>query len=219
MRDTDPQVRRAALAGLEQLAGASSEPFLALALEMLHDPDIEVRAQVLPALARSGDFFYLAPAVQMLHQLLDDANPQQRARAVHMLTQLDDVRIIRSLLRHLSDPSDEVRLQVAEAVAVLSSGAIQEWIRAMVLNQMVDLVHDPVERMRQITLSILGRCATPACLPVLVAALADESPAVRATAVDALAQIGRPAIAAIRPALSKRRPAAAQDGRRRAEPD
>jgi CRP/FNR family transcriptional regulator, cyclic AMP receptor protein len=201
VRDTDPHVRRAALAGLEQLAGAGSEAFLALALEMLHDTDIAVRAQVLPALARSGDFFYLAPAVQMLNQLLDDPDPQQRAHAVRVLTQLDDVRIIRSLLRHLSDISDEVRLQAIEAIATLANGAIHKWVRALVLKQMGGLVHDPVERVRQVTLSILGRCAVPEAYPALVEALADESPAVRATAADALAQIGRPAIATLRLAL------------------
>jgi CRP-like cAMP-binding protein/HEAT repeat protein len=201
VRDPDPLVRRAALAGLEQLAGANSESFLALALEMLHDPDVEVRTQVLPALARSGDFFYLAPAVQMLNQLLDDPDTQQRARGVRVLTQLDDVRIVRSLMRHLGDPSDEVRLQVVEAVAVLSSGTIQDWIWPLVLRHMGKLTRDPVERIRQVTLSILGRCATADSYALLVAALADESAAVRATAADALARIGRPAIAAIRPAL------------------
>ncbi|MFL5805285.1 MAG: HEAT repeat domain-containing protein [Roseiflexaceae bacterium] len=201
VRDADPHVRRAALAGLEQLAGAGSERFLALALEMLHDPDIEVRAQVLPALARSGDFFYLAPAVQVLNELLGDIDPQQRARAVRVLNQLDDVRSIRSLLRHLADPSDEVRLEAIEAIEALSQGAIHDWVRALVLKQMGALVRDPVERVRQATLTILGRCGAPEAYPALVDALADDSPAVRATAADALARIGRPAILAIRPAL------------------
>jgi CRP-like cAMP-binding protein/HEAT repeat protein len=206
LRDPDPRVRRAALAGLEQLVGADSQQFLALALEMLQDPDIEVRGQALPALARSGDFFYLAPAVQALNQLLADEDPQKRARAIRVLGQIDDVRIIRSLLRHLSDPADEVRLNAMEAIDGLSKGPLHDWIRALVLKQMSGLIRDPVERVRQATLTILGRLGASEAYPALLGALADESAAVRATAADALARIGRPVVPIVRPALEARDP-------------
>ena len=202
--DPLPQVRQAAIAGLEQVLGFDNEAFLTLALEILQDPDIEVRSQVLPALTRSSDFIYLAPAVQELNQFLADADPRRRMRAVRVLGNIGDVRIIRSLLRYLADPADEVRLEAVMVIETLAQGqgTIQPWMNALVLNQMRTLVHDPIERVRQATLGILGHIATTETHVVLVSALNDTSPQVRATAVEALTRVGRGAIPAVHPLLN-----------------
>lgn len=202
VRDADPQVRRVALAGLEQLLGSQDEGFLALALEMLKDPDVAVRVQVLPALARSGDFFYLAPAIHMLNDLLESPDAQQRSQAVYVLGQFEDARVIRSLTPHLDDPSDAVRLQVLEAIARLSQTSTDRKTPPLSLERLASLLHDPVERVRQISLMLLQHYASPQSYKLLIEALGDESESVRSTAIDLLAQVGRPVLPFVYEALT-----------------
>jgi HEAT repeat protein len=206
LADPAGPVRQAALAGLEQMAGPADERFLSVALAMLADPEIEVRVRVLPPLLRSNNPAYTAPANQALNELLISQNIHERARAVHALGQTGDVNLIDRLIPHLADPADEVRLEAAVATEALSKNKIFPEMAELILPQISQLVRDPVERTRQVALVIVQRLAARDAYPVLVSALTDTSPQVRAIAVDALVQAGKSVIPTVHPQLDSHDP-------------
>jgi HEAT repeat protein/ATP/ADP translocase len=225
LADPDGRVRQSAIAGLEQLAGPTDKQFLSRMLEMVQDPDINVCVRILSTLVRSGDFYQLTPAVQVLDQLLADENPHQRARGVGVLGQIGGERAIRRLVEYLTDPADEVRLEAAVSVEALSRsikprqvklpfeslGALDDeqlsrntmpsQVKTMVLEKMGRLLRDPIERVRQAALIVLGCMGTRDSHQAMVDALTDPSPQVRATAVDALVQVGKSIIPIVHPKL------------------
>jgi HEAT repeat protein/CRP-like cAMP-binding protein len=201
--DEDGRVRRASIAGLEQLIGSDSEQFLALALEMLQDADIDVQAQVIPPLVRSGDFFYLASAAQTLMQLLsDEASPERRASAVRVLGEIGDVRFVRNLAEYLAGADDRVRLEAAVAIEALSQQRIPKRLMPVILNHVPALAHDPVERVRLAAVTILGRVGSQEAHRMLVSFLTDPSLQVRQAAVSALTRVGRSVISVVSPSLN-----------------
>ncbi len=204
--DPDARVRRSAIAGLEQWAGSDSEQYLDTALELLHDPDIEVRAHVIHSLIRSGDFLYPATASQALAQLLSDEDAYRRARGVRVLGQVGDVRLIRTLAQYLVDPADQVRLEAAVAVESLFHGPVPEPIVTPIAEQLDGLLQDPVERVRQAAVTILGRIDTPDTHQTLARFLTDPSSQIREAAIQALVAIGRPIIPILSPSLDSSDP-------------
>ena len=199
--DPNEQVRRSSIAGLEHWAGSESEEFLERALEMLPDPSLDVRAQVIPPLIKSGDFFYLASAVQALSTLVSDDDPHRRALGVHVLGQAGDVRFIRNLVQYLADPQDQVRLEAATAIEALSRTRIPERIARILIDHLDPLVEDPVERVRSATITILEKVDSPEAHQIIVRFLGDASPQVRQTAVDTLCRIGDPVIPILSPVV------------------
>jgi HEAT repeat protein len=194
LADPDGRVRQSAIDGLEQLAGPTDKQFLSQMLEMVEDPNINVCTRALSALVRCGDFHQLTPAVQALDQLLADEDPHRRARGVRVLGQVGDERAIRRLVEYLTDPSDEVRLEATVALETLSQETMPGQVSTLVVEKMSSLLRDPVERVRQAALIVLGRIGTRESHQALVSALTDPSPQVRATAADALVQIGKSVI-------------------------
>jgi CRP/FNR family cyclic AMP-dependent transcriptional regulator len=201
VKDPDGRVRRSAIAGLERWAGSKSEQFLNLALELLHDPEIEVRAQVIPSLIRSGDFFYLATASQALAHLLADEDPHLRARGVRVLSQVGDARFIRNLVQYLTDSDDQVRLEAALAIETLWQDQIPDQIATLVVEHLEPLLQDPVEGVRQATITILGHINTPETHQALVRFLGDPSSQVRNATIEALVSVGKPVIPIVSPSL------------------
>lgn len=199
--DPDERVRRSAVAALEQWAGPGDERFLSAALELLQDPDIDVRAQVIPALAQAGDFFYLASAVQALTQLLEDERAERRARGVRVLGQIGEPRFIRNLAPYLADADDHVRLRAARAIEALSQQAVPEATVEPMMTHLPPLLDDPVERVRRAAITILSRIDAPPAHELLTRFLTDSSPHVREAAVEALVQIGDPVIPLLSPSL------------------
>ena len=98
------------------------------------------------------------------------------------------------MLGFLADPADEVRLEVALAVEVLSHDTLPDDAKTALLDRMPRLLNDPIARVRQATLSVLGHLGGQESYEAMVGALADASPQVRETAIDALVQIGKSAI-------------------------
>jgi CRP/FNR family cyclic AMP-dependent transcriptional regulator len=206
LADPDGRVRQSAIDGLEQLAGPTDKQFLSQMLEMVQDPDINVCTRVLSALVRCGDFHQLTPAIQALDQLLADEDPHRRARGVRVLGQVGDERAIRRLAEHLTDQADEVRLEAAVALEGLSQDAMPSQVSTLVIEKMSNLLRDPVERVRQAALIVLGRMGTDKSHRALVNALTDSSPQIRATAVDALVQMGKSVIPAVHHQLDSPNP-------------
>lgn len=197
LSDPDGHVRQSAIAGLKQGANQNSEQFLALALELARDPSMEVRIQVLPPLFRSGDVYYVAGAIQALTPILSNTDPLWRARGVQILGQARDPRFIKTLLEYLSDADDEVRLEAATGIETLSQTAIPKSLVEALQTQLGRLLFDPIERVRQAALTILGRINTPDTQQILISFLTDASPEIRDAAVRALVQIGKPVIPVI----------------------
>jgi len=186
LNDANSYVREAAIRGLEQWAGADSETFLDLALAMLNDPDLDVRVHVLPALMRSGDVFYQTAAFQLLSQLLTHPDGLRRAQGINILGQINDSRFIRHLVQYITDPEDEVRLEAALMIEVLAQNELSPRLAALLLEPLSRAINDPIERVRQAALAVLGHSDSPTAHNALLQALHDPSPAIRETAVQAL---------------------------------
>jgi CRP-like cAMP-binding protein/HEAT repeat protein/ATP/ADP translocase len=199
LNDPDGRVRQSALAGLYDVYGANSSEYLALAERSLNDPDIEVRAQLLPALLRSNNPAYQAQAAQVVSEMLASAEPVQRRVAARVLAEAGSMQFVEQLVGCLEDPADEVRLEAAQAIEAL---ARKDWPPALierVKEQQLPRLHDPIERVRQIALTVLGRLGGREAYAPLIEALTDPSPQIRATAVEALVEAGQ----AVVPALYK----------------
>lgn len=201
LADPDGRVRQSAIAGLEQLAGPTDKRFLSRMLEMVQDLDIGVCVRVLSALVRSGGFYQLTPAVQVLDQLLADEDPHRRASGVRVLGQIGSERAVRRLTEYLADPADEVRLEAAVSVEALSRDTLPSQAKTLVMDKVGRLLRDPIERVRQAAIIVLGRMGTRESYQAMVDALTDSSPQVRETAVDALVQVGKAIIPIVHPKL------------------
>ncbi len=202
LADPDGQVRQSAIGGLEQLASATDPQFLAMMSDMVQDADLDVCVRALTALARSGNFYQHPTAVQVLDQLLAEENTHRRAKGANVLGQIGNERAILKLAEYLPDSADQVRLEAALAVEALSKGAWPAQATSPIVDGMRRLLHDPIERVRQAALIVLGRLGARESHQAIVEALVDASPQVRATAADALVQAGKSIIPVIHPKLN-----------------
>lgn len=199
LADPAGPVRQAALLGLERLAGPDDEQVLSLILGMVQDPALEVRVQALSAVAHSGKFYQMTTAFESVNQLLASRSPQQRAAAVQVLGEIGDYQALKAITEILTDPADEVRLAAAEALDSLTQAPVVADLQLMLLARAETLRHDPVERVRQIALTLLGRLGDHSAYEAIVEALTDASPPVRTTAVEALVLAGKAAIPTVHP--------------------
>jgi HEAT repeat protein len=173
---------------------------------MLYDPEIEVRVRVLSALAHSGNFYEIEPAVEVLNQFLADKDPERRAHAIQILGEVGDVRAIKNLADYLDDPADAVRLATAVAVESLTKIKLSDDLKTLIVERISPLLQDPVERVRQATLNVLGQLGDYEAYKALVGALTDPSPQVRATAVDALVEAGKAVVPIVHPQFDSPNP-------------
>lgn len=206
LNDPDGRVRQSAIAGLKQGANQNSEQFLALALDLARDPSPEVQIEVLPTLVRTGDLYYMASAVQALTPILHNPDPRWRARGVEILGQTTDPRFIKNLLEFIVDPDDAVRLQAATGIESLSERGIPRMASALLSDQIGKLLIDPVERIRQAALTVVGRLNMPETPQILLSFLTDSSPQIREAAVIALSRMGKNAIPIVSSALESHDP-------------
>ena len=205
LTDPDGRVRQIAIAGLERLAGFNDQQFRSLILGMVSDPDIEVRVRILSALVDSnggpGNFYELSSAVELLNQLLAAQDSYQRARGVQVLGKINEARAVRRLVDYLADPADEVRLEAALALETLSRHKLSLPITALIIEKVHPLLNDPIERVRQAALTILGYLGTQESYQAITGVLKDSSSQIRESAADALVQAGKSVIPFIHPQL------------------
>lgn len=215
LADPEGVVRQSALAGLEELAGKTGANLAPLAVKMLDDPDQDVRLRSLLITAKSGGLDAQPSAARKLDEFLKDESPQRRAQGVRVLAQGcgkgGPVCSMERLAGFLRDPSDQVRLEAALAVEAVSSDALSGSLRAAdystaISEAMTALLQDPVERIRQAALVVLGRIGTAAVRPSLVDAIADPSPQVCTTAADVLARQGKSVIPLVHTQLESPNP-------------
>jgi HEAT repeat protein/CRP-like cAMP-binding protein/ATP/ADP translocase len=198
--DPAPDVRRSAVQGLMLVEGEGGR-FLQLSLEKLTDPDIDVRALLLPGLLQSKNPNYYTPARQGLDEILTSTNPQERIRGVRVLGTVGDKDAIHLLAQFLQDPNDAVRLEAATSIESLSQGKLPPDVAPAIIENITLHYQDPIERVRQLTLLVLGRIGSHESFNTLVKGLSDPSPQVRATAVEVLAQAGKAIIPIVHPQL------------------
>ncbi len=223
--DPEGRVRQAAIIALEKI-GEMHEEIAGLhpqMLKMAQDPDLDVRVQALSVLARTAPDSFTPldqepsalssdtnPATQALQQLLTAEDSHRRALGVQILGQIPKVYAAQTLLKYLTDPADEVRLQaimafetITTAYATKANGyeGLPEILRIPLEEKISQRLQDPVERIRQAAITILGHIGTRTAHTAMLDALMDPSPQVRATAVDALAEVGKTIIPLIHPQL------------------
>lgn len=204
LKDEDAQVRRAAIEGLETLfEGGEQIRFLNLALQVLRDdPSLDVKTQVMPALIQSGDIFFMGTAFHYLSDLLNDERADHRMRAVRVLEQIDDVRLIRNLIDVLHDEEDEVRLTAAiTAERLAQDHEIPSWMHATIFEAFEMLLHDPVERIRQAAILVIGHLDTSEAFNKLLPSLTDPSLPIRHVTVEAFGAAGKASIPTLDDAL------------------
>ncbi|MDT0567190.1 fumarate reductase/succinate dehydrogenase flavoprotein subunit [Streptomyces sp. DSM 3412] len=176
LTDTDAGVRAAAAASLRELVETlASEPALRDGLAAaLSQADPVVRATALDVLRalRLGD-------VELFAGLLSDSDIAVRIAAVRALVSVDAAG---ELARAAAvDPSREVRVTIAKALATAGRGS------AVAHSALGELVDDPDALVRGAAYEALGTAGCPAALAARAeAALADPAWQVRAGAATAL---------------------------------
>ena len=192
LQDSDAEIRRSALEGLEFLLTPHNQRFLNEGLRILkEDEALIVRAQVMPALISSGDIFYVGTAFHQLSNLLDSDDSKARVTAVRILQRIDDVRLIRNLIDVMDhDEDDEVRLATAMAMEHLAQFEIPEWMHEDILQEIDYLITDRVERIRQTAITIIERLNITTGYERLFIAVDDESKIIRQMAARVMAKSG-----------------------------
>lgn len=204
LADSDDQVRQSAFIGLEQFMGVNNKQFVALAVNMLNDSNVSVRIRVLSALSQISDFYLIPSAISVLDAFLNDPSPYHRAQGVRVLGQIEDERALTRLADYVSDPADEVRLEAATAIEAYIHKSNGHIPTALFVEKMETLLHDPIERVRQAALQVVGYGCTQNrdLYQKLIEALSDHSPHIRATAVNNLTRLGKSVISVLHPKLN-----------------
>jgi HEAT repeat protein/beta-lactamase regulating signal transducer with metallopeptidase domain len=205
LKDTDKEVREAAMHALVQLRDPSIyEPLV----QALKDASADVRESAVHGLMQLHD----RRAVDPLLTMLKDSNPGVREGAVHALGQLRDPRAVDGLITALKDENPSVREQAAFALgqlrdprgvdpliealkdqnpsvreqAAFALGQLRDKRAAAALNA---LVKDANADVREQAVFALGQIRDVAAIEGLMAALKDSKPDVRQQAAFALGQI------------------------------
>jgi CRP/FNR family cyclic AMP-dependent transcriptional regulator len=194
LADPNVEVRQAAVIGLAQSHDAAhNEALLSAFLARLNDPDDTVRATIIPPLMASGDFYYLAPAVRVLSDwLAPDASAHHRALALRVLFETGDERLVRTLVRYLTDFAPPVRAQAAELVGELAGSSSREAFAQWGLDTLRGLLSDGDESVRIAAVRGLGQIQSGKASRVLLIALSDRSFQVRRQACAAMQVLIKP---------------------------
>jgi HEAT repeat protein len=182
----DPAIRRRAVAALAvQVTVVAIEELVPI----LEDPSVDVRREVLQALAcwrhpRARD--------ALVKQLADD--PDTRADAVRALGELGDPGATPMLVRHYDGAAPVVRLAILDALAELGEPSAEPLL--------VRQLDDADCEVRRSAVLALGRLGTRTALTYLTAAARDSQWEVRAAVTEALGGDIDPALKATLERLS-----------------
>ena len=175
------QARIEAVRNLVQTGGAEAARVLATALAY---PDSEFQGQIAASMIAIGE-----PAVAALKVVVNDANSEVRRVALTILGRISDGQILELLLRHLSDPSPQLRAAAAAAL-----GSRVELDAAGRLNAMALEDPDPACRREAGTaLRLIGKQLLKPYLELL----GSDDPARRLKARDELATRGSVVVPAL----------------------
>lgn len=212
LSDGDSQIRQAAASGLEQLLGAKDPWMQGQLLGMANDPDTQVSLYALQSLANTGEFYKFNEAVQKLDELSKSKSVEQQKSAIDILGKIARPQAIEKLLAFLANEDDQLRLEAIleiENLSLPTNSALDEKI----LERVRPLCHDPVARVRQSAITLLGKFKQKEDYALLVNCMADKNPQVRNAVVDVLVHLGKDTLPVVQaevksPNMQKRKMAA-----------
>jgi hypothetical protein len=189
----DPDTRVRAARALEALGSKAAAPLLAAALG--HEPEAEVKAALLGALARLGEPF----AAELAERELRDTRPQVRVAALEALAAVAGDAAQDRLARALADESPLVRRRAALLLGFSRGSRVEELLAGA--------LGDPDRGVaRAAAAALSGRPSTRA-QNALARALEHRDPSVRRAASGALSRWTGERVDADAPANDRRRAA------------
>jgi beta-lactamase regulating signal transducer with metallopeptidase domain len=175
LKDSDIEVRRAALRSLANFEDPAAIPALR---EALRDSDAEVRSNAVEALGNLHD----AASADAIAALIKDPNREVRANAIEALTDLELKVAPAGLLDALRDTDADVRQHAAEAVGHFEDARAVPQLRLM--------LDDPNADVREAAVEALGEIRNQEAIEALIVALKAKDAKVRQAAADALGKRG-----------------------------
>ena len=174
LQSADPEVRQQAAWALgEQESFRAVEALVG----RLRDQEAGVRGMAAWALGEIKDRRAVAP----LLGVLTDDDPYVREMVVRALGEIEDERAIQALVPMLDEKEAGLRAATAWALGEIKGDRAVELLSTLLLT-------DPDERTRQAAVEALREIRGTAILPVLIAGLDDQSPAIRRAIVEVLAE-------------------------------
>ncbi|MDQ7035699.1 MAG: HEAT repeat domain-containing protein [Anaerolineae bacterium] len=192
--NTDPLTRQTALIGLMNIIGDDEEIRFKIAIDHAHDRDPVVRAEAVKTLTQSESIAHKDTAERVLKAMQSDYFAEARIAAINVMVDMGDVEYIRKLVLFMEDDDDTVRLATTVGIEKLWRDNMPQEITQLILDREKMLLDDPIERIRQAELRVLGKIANASAASTLIRALVDTSPEIRHAAIDALASLGNHAI-------------------------
>ncbi len=186
--DEDAGIRLASMNALAGKADIERDDIVLGAFSArLADSEINVRAAAIPPLISSGDFHYLAPAVQQLSLWLsDEKDASRRKLGLQVLVKVKNERLIQTLVRYLRDSDPSVRACAVELIDDISAQATSREIKGQGLDILQTLLSDQDSSVRLAAIAGLSHFhSQPASLAILQA-FSDESFEVRKLACHSL---------------------------------
>src|SRR5262245_7572491 len=175
LKDTNKQVRAAALGALARMEG----PFdMELLCGLLLDPEIDVQNKAIDAVIRAND----PETIKYLIPVLKDENEYARRAAVEVLNEVGNAKSVKELLEAVSDDDWWVRSRAADALGKIGGPKVVEAV--------LHLVGDQDEDIRRAAVEILNQTKDDRAVGHLIDATKDKDWWVSERAVDALAEIG-----------------------------
>jgi HEAT repeat protein/nucleoside phosphorylase len=174
LADSDPSVRRAALAAIGEGTGAG-ENALILALQ---DEDEEVRSVAVAALGRR----HSEAAISRLEEVLEDPSENVGEAVVQSLGQIVEQRDRPVLIRALGSAHRAVRLAAVEVLTIDGGPGVRLAVEK--------LVRHPDARTRAAAAQALGQIGDVRSAPILIETLQDRDSYVRGFTATALSRIG-----------------------------
>lgn len=190
------------LRALELLVDSERTDFVPVADRLLSHPDAEVRTAALRGRAAAEH------DAEFLRGLLEDPQPEIRATALVALASAGDLspEDAEARMRELAATSIEARRALTRALGEVKAprgasgdAAARESARVGIEKALLMLATDDDAETRTLAASAMGRVGAPAFVPALVAMLADRRTGL--PALDALAEMGDVAVAAVDAAL------------------
>ncbi len=186
-------------------------PMVDRLVEQLRTGDLETRRAAVAALGRIGD----ARAVEPFVNLLDEDERELLVPATAALARLGDDRAFESLLRLLGDADVSVRQGAIGALNSIGHSAMGERVRTLLedadprvresavkiagyfgypgcADALLDRCRDRDETVRAAALEHVAYLDDERSVPLLVAAMAGDTPRARAAAAQALAHANHP---------------------------
>ena len=190
LKSPDRGVRSRALYVLKAVGEhAANEKSIKALVGLLGVEDAEVGA--VEALANIGK-----PAVPVLIEASKHKNPAVRSGAAKALGWIEDESAADALRNLLDDQNEDVRVSAIWAVGVLKDKAS--------VRKIIVALKTASPRVRAHAAGALGEIADSSAVPALGEALKDEDYNVRNIALNALENLGRPAVPALLEALRSR---------------